>query len=550
MTDTFDQLCLEPGLVETLCKKGYETPTPIQSAIIPVMLDGHDILGQSQTGSGKTAAYALPILQRLKPGRPHIQALIVAPTRELSIQVAEVISQYGFRSNVRCLAVYGGQPYSHQINRIKQGLDIVVGTPGRLLDLMRRKTLDFSNLSSVILDEADEMLSMGFIDDIEAILSKTPAQRQTGFFSATLPKSIHSLSQRYMQNPKTITIGRKQSTADSVEQRYYMVNESDKCAALTRLFETEQITSALIFTRTRIATSELAAELTERGFTAEALNGDMNQNARIQVLERFRSNQIKVLVATDVAARGIDIDDISHVFNYSLPQDPEIYVHRIGRTGRAGKKGIAISLICPSERWQLRKIESYIKQKLTSCTLPTEQEILLHRQNRFTDQLMVWLRRGRCNLEREMISKLLDQGHDLTEIAAVALKLARIDEKQRPIAPIGEIKLSGKKQKRIKKEYSDNKWRKKQVGQKYEKNSHEKDMVRLSLNTGKTDGVQVNHVVGSLSRHTGIPGRCFGKISIQGRHTLVDIPKDLISKVLAQTKSYRIGKRLIAVKRA
>ena len=278
------------------------------------------------------------------------------------MQVANAMFEYGSALNVRVLPVFGGQPYGRQISRLKKGVDIVVGTPGRLLDLIRQGALDLSGVSTVVLDEADEMLSMGFIEDIEAILSETPSSRQTALFSATMPPPIRRLADRYMHEPQLFAISRQQLTVEAIEQRYYLVNESDKLAALTRLFEVEDITSALVFARTRVRTGELANELAARGFQAEALNGDMSQDARLQVLDRFKNNRIQVLVATDVAARGLDIDDISHVFNYDLPQDPEVYVHRIGRTGRAGKTGIAITLLTPKERWRLRQIESYAKQ--------------------------------------------------------------------------------------------------------------------------------------------------------------------------------------------
>ncbi len=353
MTTEFSLLNLRPQLVQAVVELGYTEPTPIQSGVIPVMLAGHDVIGQAQTGTGKTAAFALPLLHNLNSEQTQVQALVLTPTRELALQVAEAIQGYGRLQGVRVLAIYGGQQYGRQIGQLKRGVDVVVGTPGRLLDLIQQKKLDLSQIKTVVLDEADEMLSMGFIEDIEAILEQTPAQRQTALFSATLPPEIRRLADRYLREPQNITIQRPQLTVATITQRYYLVNETDKLAALTRLFEVEPVTSALIFARTRAGTGELANELSVRGFPAEALNGDLSQDAREQVLNRFRNNQIKVLVATDVAARGLDIDDISHVFNFDLPLDSEIYVHRVGRTGRAGKTGVAITLLTPSERWRL-----------------------------------------------------------------------------------------------------------------------------------------------------------------------------------------------------
>ncbi len=545
MTPDFSEFDLQPQLVQTIADIGYTTPTPIQSTVIPVMLTGQDVIGQSQTGSGKTAAFALPILHNLQTGQHHVQSLVVTPTRELAIQVADAMVTYGRRTGVRVLPVYGGQPYDRQISRLKKGVDVVVGTPGSLLDLIRKNVLKLERVTTVVLDEADEMLSMGFIADIEAILDQTASSRQTALFSATLPQRIQRLAERYMNAPQSFKIGSRQLTVETVEQRYYLVNEGDKLAALTRLFEIEPITSALIFARTRLGTTELANELTLRGFPAETLNGDMSQEARTLVLNRFRDNKLKVLVATDVAARGLDIDDISHVFNYDLPQDPEIYVHRVGRTGRAGKTGIAITLLTPKERWGLRRIENFSKQKIARMMLPSAEDIKLRREAQLVEKVMVWLRRGRCSREREIVAQLLEDGHNLAEVAAVALKLARGEERQRPIAPLKAVAefnapVTGQTLKR-----SD---RRKSRGR--ESAPHEKSMVRLLLSTGRADGVRVNHVVGTLSHHADIPGHSLGKISIQQQHTLVDVPEKLVGRVLAKGADYRIGNKTVTVQRA
>lgn len=545
MTNEFGLIGLRPELVQTLIERGYSAPTPIQSELISALLAGRDVIGQSQTGSGKTAAFGLPILQTLQAGQCHVQSLIMAPTRELAIQVAEAMGQYGRRVGVRVLTVYGGQPYNTQISRLKKGADVVVGTPGRLLDLIQRKSLDLQHVSTVVLDEADEMLSMGFIADIEAILEATPAERQTALFSATMPKQILRLAKRYLRNPHSFTMGRQKLTVATVEQRYYLINESDRLAALTRLFEAEPIVSALVFARTRLCTGELANALVARGFQAEVLNGDLSQEARERVLQRFRNNHVKVLVATDVAARGLDIDHVSHVFNYDLPRDHELYVHRIGRTGRAGKSGVAISLLTPKERWFLRKIESYTKQKMTLATLPTEEGIQRQRDQLLVERMMVWLRRGRCQRERDMVATLTEQGHDMVEIAAAALKLVRAEEKQRPIAPITELREDRPRQAKPAAKRR-NRSKEKAAGH----TSHEQGMVRLALSSGTADGFNVSHIVGSLSHHADIPGRCIGKISIKNQTTFVDVPEEVVSLVLAKKSSYRIGQRQIAIERA
>ena len=379
-TAAFAAFDLHPDVLAAVAAQGYETPTPIQSGVIPVMLAGRDVIGQAQTGTGKTAAFALPIIHQLTPGQGQPQALIVTPTRELAMQVARAVHTYGAQRQTRVLAIYGGQAYGRQLSRLRKGIDVVVGTPGRLIDLLERGALDLSRLRTVVLDEADEMLSMGFVEDIEKLLQAAPADRQTTLFSATLPKEIRRLATRYLTDPASITIERRQMTVAALEQRAYIVEEKDKLAALTRLFEMEDISSALIFVRTRADTGDLANALTSRGFAAEPINGDLSQDARERVLGRFRNGQVGVLVATDVAARGLDIDGISHVFNVDLPRDPEVFVHRVGRTGRAGKSGVAISLITPREQGRLRRIERYTRQQVTHCEVPTEREIKAHRE--------------------------------------------------------------------------------------------------------------------------------------------------------------------------
>ncbi|NOZ70359.1 MAG: DEAD/DEAH box helicase [Chloroflexi bacterium] len=539
---TFSELGLHPELVQTVTELGYADPTPIQAGIIPMMLSGSDVLGQAQTGTGKTAAFALPIIQQLDAEARHVQTLVLAPTRELAIQVARAIKDYGRAVNISVLAVYGGQSYDPQIRQLRRGVNVVVGTPGRLLDLARRRVLDLSHVSTVILDEADEMLSMGFIEDIETILSETPDERQTALFSATLPAPIRRLADRYMNNPQAVTIKRKQLTVAAIEQRAYLVNQHDKLAALTRLFEVEPITSALIFARTRVGTGELASSLTGRGFPAESLNGDMSQAAREQVLRRFRKGRIKVLVATDVAARGLDIDDISHVFNYDLPQDPEVYVHRVGRTARAGKTGVAITLVTPKEIYRLRQIQSFIHQTIERASLPTEQAIIERREQQLMEDVQVWLKRGRTKREHEMVQALIEQGYDPLDIAAVALKMARKDEKQRPIMPMAEVRDA--RPRREQRSYTS---RRNGRHNNATRTSHERGMVRLVIDMGRVQGLRPNDVVGALAYHANISGRTIGKILISDRHTLVDVNEAVVGQVLAHDKPYRVGRKSFTV---
>ena len=558
MTTDFTSLNLREELVQAITELGYAEPTPIQAAIIPIMLGGGDVIGQAQTGTGKTAAFALPILHNFQPQR-HVQALILAPTRELALQVADSMAVYGKHLDVRVLAVYGGQPYGPQISRLNRGVDVVVGTPGRLLDLMERNSLNIKHIRTLVLDEADEMLNMGFMEDVEKILAETPVDRQTALFSATLPPRIRALANRFMRDPQPVTIKRDTLTLASTEQRYYLVHEADKTNALTRLFEVEPIKSALIFARTRAETATLANELVVRGIPAEAIHGDLDQYAREAVLSRFRSNQLKVLVATDVAARGLDIEDISHVFNYHLPDDAEVYVHRIGRTGRAGRTGVAITLVSPREKRRLREVEALTKQPIKKMELPTVGEIHRHREAEVVEKLKIWLGRGRYKRELELVQELVEAGNDPLNVAAAALKIARADEKQRPIAEISEVKVEPKKrEERGKRDSAERREAvrradgtgRREASRRRGDGSHEEGMVRLKLNKGKAHGVRPNDIVGTIAFHANIPGYTIGKIRIEDKVTFVDVPEDVVEQVLKQNGNYRIGKEKLTLIKA
>jgi ATP-dependent RNA helicase DeaD len=555
MTTEFTSLNLRDEIAQAINELGYSEPTPIQAAIIPIMLNGADVIGQAQTGTGKTAAFAFPILHNFSPQR-YVQALILAPTRELALQVADSMTEYGKHLDVRVLAVYGGQPYGPQISRLNRGVDVVVGTPGRLLDLIERNALNIKHIRTLVLDEADEMLNMGFMEDVEKILAETPVERQTALFSATLPPRIRSLANRFMRDPQPVTIKRETLTLASTEQRYYLVHENEKTNALTRLFEIEPIKSALIFARTRAETATLANELVVRGIPAEAIHGDLDQNARERVLGRFRANQLKVLVATDVAARGLDIDDISHVFNYHLPDDAEVYVHRIGRTGRAGKTGIAITLVAPREKRRLREVEALTKQPIKKMELPSASDIIKHREGQVIETMKIWLGRGRFKRELEMIQELITAGHDPLNIAAAALKIARADEKQRPIAEITEVKARlepGRNDEGKRSGRSVERRERPETGRSARRrgdSSHEEGMVRLKLNKGKVEGIRPNDVVGTIAFHANIPGYVIGKIRIEDKFTFVDVPEDVLDQVLKQNGNYRIGKEKFALAKA
>lgn len=535
----FAQLELNEQLIQAVQDMGYEKPTPVQTQVIPLLLAGEDVFAQSQTGTGKTAAFALPILNNLKPGQARVQCLVLSPTRELAIQVAGAFHDFGKSTGFSVLPVYGGQAYARQINRLKRGVDIVVGTPGRLLDLIRKQELDLSAVKIVILDEADEMLSMGFIEDIQSILDKVPDTRQTALFSATLPQAIQQLASRYMHDPHTIKITDKHMTVDKIEQRYYLVSNNQKFAALTRIFEMEDVERALVFASTKISTEQLASKLSSRGFQAEVINGNLDQDARIRVLNRFKQNQLQVLVATDVAARGLDIEDISHVFNYDLPREVEGYVHRIGRTGRAGKAGIAITFVSPKELWFLNRIEKFTKQEIIKAEIPSEEEILQHRESSLLERVRIWLKRDRCSKEKELITALVAEGYDPIDLAAVALKMSRADEKQRPIETVQPVAAKSRS-KKVKNNTSKTR----------SSMPHEEGMVRIVVNSGHKHGINPSEIVGSIARFSNIPGRSIGKILIEDTHSFVDIEAQYVEKVLAQTGQIRMKKDQVTFKRA
>ena len=548
-TPAFDQFGLNAELVQTAAELGFTAPTPIQQAVIPPIVAGRDVIGQAQTGTGKTAAYGLPLLHRLDRQHRGVQALVLAPTRELAIQVAAALEQYGRGVGARVLALYGGPSYPQQLRSLRERVEVVVGTPGRLLDLMEQGNLDLGGVRTVVLDEADEMLSMGFVEDIESILDRIPPERQTLLFSATISRRVLGLSKRYLRDPETVSVTPEQLTGASIEQRYYLVNPQDKVAALTRLIEMETIDSALVFARTRLGTGELANQLSTRGYAAEALNGDLSQDARIQVLNRFRAGQVKVLVATDVAARGLDIDDISHVFNFDLPDDPEVYVHRVGRTGRAGREGVAITLLSPRERFLLRRIEEYTRFRMTRAELPTIQQIENHRQALILEQLEVWIRRGRCRREREMVDLLLETGHPAEDIAAAALKLARGEEKKRPIEPVTPIKEEQLRTQQRKNERPVRRTGREGAPAGRRGGERDRDMVAVRLDVGRDDGIGINHVVASLSHYSGISGSQLGKIRLEATSTLVDVPESLVARLMAKNGAYRIGRRTLNLER-
>ena len=598
MLSSFEKLGLLPHFVQAVEQLGFEQPTPIQQVAIPALLEGRDVMGQAQTGSGKTAAFALPMLQKilLRPeGKSVIRALVLVPTRELAIQVAGAAGRLiGGRAApesappraARVLPVYGGQSYTIQTRQLERGVDVVVGTPGRLLDLIRQGLLDLSQVSYLVLDEADEMLEMGFIEDVEAILAQVPGERQMALFSATLPVEVRKLAGRYLSEPQVFALNTGRRTVAETEQRFCRAREERKIEALVRLLEVEEVKSALIFTRTRARAQELADELVRRGLPADALHGDISQPRREFVLGRFRQGLTALLVATDVAARGLDIEEVSHVFNYDLPDDGEDYVHRIGRTGRAGRKGIAISFVTPRERSRLKRIEGYTHQPLTEIPLPTREQVLTTRDERFAQRISGQIAMGQTERQRALVSRLVEGGLDPLEVAAAAIQLARAGEgqiSQENDSPLElgfpvESKLEKdrrfSKGRRFQKESAGNAGddlspvadllthpdadiqervvrkterglrRVRQVegpadgaqGFARKKGQHEPGFVRLVMNLGGMHGLRPGDVVGAIASEAGIPGRAIGAIDIRNDFTLVDVSEKHVRDVLRENR--------------
>ncbi|UOY91554.1 DEAD/DEAH box helicase [Ectobacillus sp. JY-23] len=430
---TFRELGLDEQLLNSVEKMGFEEATPIQAQTIPVALEGHDIIGQAQTGTGKTAAFGLPLIQKVNTKNDSIQGIVIAPTRELAIQVSEELYKIGYHKRVRILPIYGGQDINRQIRALKKNPHIIVGTPGRILDHINRKTLRLQNVETVVLDEADEMLNMGFIEDIEAILTDVPEEHQTLLFSATMPDPIRRIAERFMQDPKHIKVKAKEVTMPNIQQFYIEMQEKKKFDILTRLLDIQSPELAIIFGRTKRRVDELSEALNLRGYAAEGIHGDLSQAKRLSVLRKFKEGSIEVLVATDVAARGLDISGVTHVYNFDIPQDPESYVHRIGRTGRAGKTGLAMLFVTPREIGQLKNIERTTNRKIDRMKPPTLDEALEKQQRLIAEKLSSIIEAGEnLSYYKRMAEELLEE-HESVELVAAALKAMTKEPDSTPI---------------------------------------------------------------------------------------------------------------------
>jgi ATP-dependent RNA helicase DeaD len=531
---TFSDLELRPELLEALTALGYEEPTPIQSEAIPPLLAGRDLLGQAATGTGKTAAFALPILQVLpmdRSGAP--SALVLVPTRELAVQVSEALHRYGRGIGARVLPIYGGQAITRQLGMLKRGVDVVVATPGRALDHIARGTLDLSQLKVVVLDEADEMFDMGFADDLEAIFEATPDEHQTVLFSATMPPKIEQMARRRLRDPERISIARETATEDGaplIRQSAYIVARSHKPAALGRVLDVESPAAALVFCRTRAEVDSLAETLNGRGYRAEALHGGMTQDQRDRVMSRLRNETADLIVATDVAARGLDIDQLTHVVNYDVPSDPDSYTHRIGRVGRAGREGVAITLAEPREHRMLKTIERATGMRITIEKLPTVADLRARRLELTRSALEQTLAGGGLDEFRVVLDTLAGE-YDVVEVALAAIKLAheasgQLDEDEQEIPEAAERRPKGVNAKAAR-----------------------RNMTRLFIGAGRVSGVGPRDLVGAIAGESSVDGRAIGAIEVSDRFSIVEVPDDSAQEVIAALRATTIKGKKATVRR-
>lgn len=529
MTDTimsFSQLSLAPAVLEALNAVGYESPTPIQQRTIPIVLSGVDLIGQAQTGTGKTAAFALPVLSRLDLKVKKCQALVLAPTRELAIQVAEAFQTYASKMpGFHVLPIYGGQDYRGQLRGLQRGAHVVVGTPGRVMDHMRRGTLELDNLQTLVLDEADEMLRMGFIDDVEWILERTPESRQIALFSATMPSQIQRIAKRHLREPEQVKIEQKTATADTIRQRYWSVAGLHKLDALTRILEAEDFDAMIVFVRTKLVTQELADKLAARGYAAAALNGDMVQKQRERTIEQLKQGKLDIIVATDVAARGLDVERISHVVNYDIPHDAEAYVHRIGRTGRAGRSGEAILFVAPRERRMLAVIERATRKPIDMMELPSTELINDKRIAQFKQSITDTLAQGDLGLFTQLIEQY-QQEHNVpaTQIAAALASQAQGGKPLLLEKPKAEKRAEGKKKVQERKR------------ERKPASAAAPGMQLYRVEVGKQHQLKPGNLVGAIANEAELDAQYIGRIDIHESHSVVALPEGMPKETLQHLK--------------
>jgi ATP-dependent RNA helicase DeaD len=530
----FEQFELDSALLRAIINLGFEKPTSIQEQTIAPQLAGQDLLGQAQTGTGKTAAYALPILNNLDIKSRKLQVLVLTPTRELAIQVAAAIDQFAkYMNGVKVLPIYGGADMRNQLRSLKGGVHIVVGTPGRVMDHMRRGSLNLGDLTNIVLDEADEMLQMGFQEDVEWILERAPEERQMSLFSATIPPPIRRIAKRFMHNLCEVSIQTKTSTVSTLHQRYWMVSGLHKLDALSRILEAEDYDGVIVFVRTRVSTVKLAEDLVNRGFNAAPLNGDIRQHVREQTINRLKAKRIDILVATDVAARGLDVERISHVINYDVPHDAEAYIHRVGRTGRAGRDGETILFLSQHDRGMLRVIERATRQKITKLELPRTKQINEKRIASFKQKIMDVIVKGKLDIYRKMVLEMqVDNELDPFDIAAAAACMSQgnkpllLMDKALPVKSKSEYHKFDKK-------YTNSK-------SSSERYSNSK-MTKYRVEVGHVHGVKPGNLLGAIANEVGLDGKDIGKINIRDKFSIVDLPVDISSEILKELHTVKVS---------
>ncbi len=554
-TPPFSELGLPDALLAAIETLGYERPSPIQALSIPPALEGRDLVGLSATGSGKTAAFTLPALAKIDLKSPWTQVLILCPTRELAVQVCEEVHRLGAKMRgLHATPVYGGAPMDRQLRALRDGAQVVVGTPGRLLDHLRRGSFDASRVRMAILDEADRMLDMGFKEEMDELLAALPADRQTLFFSATMSPGVSRLIRSFGKDPQVVEIQQKARTVSTVEQSYFEVRQRSKVEVLSRILDMNPPRLALVFCNTKRSVDECTEDLVNRGYAADRLHGDMTQMMRERVLKRFREGSVELLVATDVAARGLDIDEIDIVFNYDLPTDPEDYVHRIGRTGRAGRSGRAVSFVYGRDIYRMQTIERFIRQVIHRERIPSVEQVEGRRADLIFDSLKERLESGKFDTYQDNIDRLLDQGHTPTDIAGALVTLLReasgregslIDEDREPERPARREKNRDVRAPREDSRDERRDDRGPKSGPKFERGPipHEEGMTRMFLSLGKTHGVMAKEIVGMLYREAGLPDGCLGRITLFPKHSLVDIPESLVGQVMDRTRNARLRGR-------
>ncbi len=534
---TFADLGIDKRVLRALDDVGYESPSPIQAATIPPLLEGRHVVGLAQTGTGKTAAFAVPILSRIDLRQKRPQALVLAPTRELALQVSEAFERYASHlTGLHVLPVYGGQAYGVQLSALRRGVHVVVGTPGRIMDHLEKGTLDLSELRFLVLDEADEMLNMGFAEDVETILADTPEDKHVALFSATMPAQIRRISKRYLTDPVEITVKNKTVTAANTTQRYLQVAHQQKLDALTRLLEVENFEAMIVFVRTKQATEVLAERLRARGFEAAAINGDVAQNQRERTINQLRDGRLDILVATDVAARGLDVERISHVVNYDIPTDTESYVHRIGRTGRAGRSGDALSFVTPRERHLLKAIERATRQPLTPMSMPSIEDVNETRVARFTESITGALGSEQLEFFRDLV-RSYEQEHDVPA-GDIAAALAVLVHDDRPLlleaAPEPEPSRAFERRDRPR-----------EPRERTPRRRSTAPLATYRIAVGKRHKVQPRQIVGAIANEGGLDRGDFGHIDIRGDHSFVELPADLSAETFSALERTRISGKLI-----